>query len=345
MTQPEIPERMRASVLLGTRELAIEERPVPAPAADEVLVRVGAVGVCGSDVHYFREGRIGDFVVEAPLVLGHEVGGVIVAVGENVDAARIGQRVAIEPQRPCGRCRECRIGTYNLCPEMEFYATPPIDGAFAEFVTIQAAFAHDVPDNVTDEAAALLEPLSVAITSVRKAGIVPGSTVLIAGAGPIGIITAQTARAFGAGEVIVSDLVETRRDRALQYGATRVIDPRTQNPADLDVPIDAFIDASGAAPAVQSGIRAVRPAGTAVLVGLGNPEMTLPVEDIQNREITVTGIFRYTETWPVAIQLVSNGQVDLDSLVTGRFGLDEVEQALESDTDPDSLKSVVYPGR
>ncbi|SDQ05546.1 NAD(P)-dependent alcohol dehydrogenase [Leucobacter chromiiresistens] len=345
MTHPEIPERMRASVLLGTRDLTIEERPVPKPAADEVLVRVGAVGVCGSDVHYFREGRIGDFVVDAPLVLGHEVGGVIVAVGERVDPARVGRRVAIEPQRPCGRCRECRIGRYNLCPDMEFYATPPIDGAFTEFVTIQSAFAHDVPDSVTDEAAALLEPLSVAITSVRKAGIVPGSTVLIAGAGPIGIITAQTARAFGAGEVIVSDLVEARRERALQYGATRVIDPRTQNPADLDVPIDAFIDASGAAPAVQSGIRAVRPAGTAVLVGLGNPEMTLPVEDIQNREITVTGIFRYTETWPVAIQLVANGQVDLDSLVTGRFGLDEVAQALESDTDPDSLKSVVYPAR
>lgn len=345
MTSPEIPAQMRASVLLSARELTIEERPVPQPAADEVLVQVGAVGVCGSDVHYFREGKIGDFVVEAPLVLGHESGGVIVAVGSDVDAARIGQRVSIEPQRPCGRCRECRVGKYNLCPDMEFFATPPIDGAFTEFVTIQSTFAHDVPDNVSDEAAALLEPLSVAITSVRKAGVVPGSTVLIAGAGPIGIITAQTARAFGAGEVIVSDLVEARRERALQYGATRVIDPRTQDLADIEVPIDAFIDASGAAPAVQAGIRAVRPAGTAVLVGLGNSEMALPVEDIQNREINVTGIFRYTETWPVAIQLVASGQVDLDSLVTGRFGLDEVEQALESDTDPDSLKSVVYPGR
>lgn len=345
MTSPEIPAQMRASVLLSARELTIEERPVPQPAADEVLVQVGAVGVCGSDVHYFREGKIGDFVVEAPLVLGHESGGVIVAVGSDVDATRIGQRVSIEPQRPCGRCRECRVGKYNLCPDMEFFATPPIDGAFTEFVTIQSTFAHDVPDNVSDEAAALLEPLSVAITSVRKAGIVPGSTVLIAGAGPIGIITAQTARAFGAGEVIVSDLVEARRERALQYGATSVIDPRTQDLADIEVPIDAFIDASGAAPAVQAGIRAVRPAGTAVLVGLGNSEMALPVEDIQNREINVTGIFRYTETWPVAIQLVASGQVDLDSLVTGRFGLDEVEQALESDTDPDSLKSVVYPGR
>lgn len=340
-----IPETMRASVLLGTRELTIEERPVPQPAADEVLIRVGAVGVCGSDVHYFRHGRIGDFVVESPIVLGHEVGGVIVAVGADVSAERVGQRVAIEPQRPCGRCHECRSGDYNLCPDMEFYATPPIDGAFAEYVTIQSDFAHDIPDEVSDEAAALLEPLSVAIASVRKAGIVPGSTVLIAGAGPIGIITAQTARAFGAGEVIVSDLVAERRERALQYGATRVVDPREQDPKELGLPIDAFIDASGAPPAVQSGIRAVRPGGRAVLVGLGNPEMTLPVEDIQNREIWVTGIFRYTRTWPVAAQLVMRGQVDLDSLVTGRFGLDEVEQALESDTDPDSLKSVVYPGR
>ncbi|MBK0417449.1 NAD(P)-dependent alcohol dehydrogenase [Leucobacter sp. CSA1] len=344
-TSNEIPGTMRTSVLLGERSLTIEDRPVPTPAADEVLVRVAAVGVCGSDVHYFRHGRIGDFVVDGPLVLGHELGGTIVAVGEDVSPERIGNRVAIEPQRPCGKCHECRTGKYNLCPDMEFYATPPIDGAFCEYVTIQSIFAHDVPDEVSDEAAALLEPLSVAITSVRKAGIVPGSNVLIAGAGPIGIITAQTARAFGAAEVIVSDLVAERRERALKYGATRVLDPRSEDPKDLDVPIDAFIDASGAAPAVQSGIRAVRPAGSAVLVGLGNPEMTLPVEDIQNREITVTGIFRYTNTWPVAIQLVARGQVDLDSLVTGKFGLDEVEQALESDTDPDSLKSVVYPGR
>lgn len=340
-----LPQRMRASVLVQKRLLRVEDRPVPSVRSDEVLVKVSAVGVCGSDVHYFREGRIGDFVVDSPLVLGHEASGQIVAVGRDTDAKRVGQRVAIEPQRPCGHCQQCRAGRYNLCPHMEFYATPPIDGAFTGYVTIQSDFAYALPDSVSDEAAALLEPLSVAINAVRKAGIVPGSSLLIAGAGPIGIITAQAARAFGASTIIVSDLIAEKRERALRYGATRVIDPVEADPSTLGLDVDAFIDASGSARAVFSGIKSVGPAGTAVLVGLGATEMVLPVEHIQNREISVTGIFRYTDTWPTAIHLVSSGQVDLDSLVTGRFDLEHVEDALESDTDPASLKSIVYPNR
>lgn len=345
MSTDTLPESMRTSVLVGTKDLTIENRKLPGYASDEVLVKIAAVGVCGSDVHYYRHGRIGDFVVDGPLVLGHEVSGTIVAVGGDVDPSRVGQRVAIEPQRPCGKCRECRAGLYNLCPKMEFYATPPIDGAFAEYAVIQDAFAHAIPDNLTDEAAALLEPLSVAITTMRKAHVVPGSSVLIAGAGPIGIICAQTAKAFGAAEVIVTDLVAEKRERALTYGATRVIDPVEVDVANAGLDVNAFIDASGSPRAVTAGIKAVRPAGHVVLVGLGNPEMTLPVEHIQNYEINVTGIFRYTDTWPAAIHLVSSGLVELDSLVTGRFGLDEVEAALDSDQDPTSLKSVVYPSK
>jgi L-iditol 2-dehydrogenase len=337
------PETMIASVLTGAKSLTVEQVPVPAVASDEVLVKISAVGVCGSDTHYYRHGRIGEFVVEGPLILGHECAGTIVAVGSDVPESRIGERVAIEPQRNCRRCRECRAGRYNLCPYMEFYATPPIDGAFAEYAVIRTEFAHEVPDTLSDEAAALLEPLSVAITTMRKAGIVPGSSVLIAGAGPIGIICAQTARAFGAAEIIVSDLIAERRERALRYGATRVIDPVEVDIASAGLDVNAFVDASGSPRAVMSGIKAVRPAGTAVLVGLGSSEMTLPVEHIQNLEITVTGIFRYTDTWPAAIHLVASGQIDLDSLVTGRFDLDHAAAALESDQDPDSLKSVVYP--
>lgn len=183
-----IPERMRASVLTGVKELSIEQVPTPPMASDEVLVEVAAVGVCGSDTHYYRHGRIGDFVVTGPLILGHELSGRIVAVGEEVSETRIGERVAIEPQKNCRRCRECRAGHYNLCPYMEFYATPPIDGAFAQYCVIRTEFAHRVPDSMSDEAAALLEPLSVAVTTMRKAGISPGSSILIAGAGPIGII-------------------------------------------------------------------------------------------------------------------------------------------------------------
>lgn len=340
-----IPQTMTASVLTGAKALAVEEVAVPAIADDEVLVEIAAVGVCGSDTHYYRHGRIGGFVVDGPLILGHECSGTIVAVGADVAESRIGERVAIEPQKNCRRCRECRAGRYNLCPNMEFYATPPIDGAFARYAAIRTEFAHPIPDSMSDEAAALLEPLSVAITTMRKAGVAPGTSILIAGAGPIGIICAQTARAFGAAEIIVTDLVAERRERALSFGATRAIDPTAVDVASAGLDVNAFVDASGSARAVSDGIKAVRPAGTAVLVGLGNPEMTLPIEHIQNLEITVTGIFRYTDTWPAAIHLVASGQVDLDSLVTGRFDLDHAAEALDSDTDPASLKSIVYPSR
>ena len=338
-----LPQQMLASVLTGAGSLHVLDVAVPGFASDEVLVRVAAVGVCGSDTHYYRHGRIGGFVVTEPLILGHECSGQIVAVGSEVPDSRVGERVAIEPQRNCRRCRECRAGRYNLCPWMEFYATPPIHGAFAEYAVIRSEFAHPIPDTVSDEAAALLEPLSVAIAAMRKAGVVPGSSILIAGAGPIGIICAQAARAFGAAEVIITDLVAERRERALEYGATRVLDPTQVDVASAGLDVSAFVDASGSPIAVMSGIKAVRPAGTAVLVGLGAPEMMLPVEQIQNLEITVTGVFRYTDTWPTAIHLVASGQVDLDSLVTGRFGLSQAAEALESDTDPASLKSVVYP--
>jgi len=338
-----LPESMRASVLLGKQQLAVEERPVPAPPVGEVLVQVASVGVCGSDVHYYREGRAGDFVVTSPIVLGHEVSGRIVAVGEGVDTARMGERVAVEPQRPCHVCRQCVAGRYNLCPNMRFYATPPVDGAFTRYVTAPSMFAHHVPDSLSDDAAALLEPLSVGIAALRKARTAPGDTVLIAGAGPIGIIAAQTARAFGAREVIVSDPVGPRRDRALRFGATSVVDPVEQDLVRLDLGVDAFIDASGAAPAVVAGIKSVRGGGSAVLVGLGATDVLLPVSTIQDREINVTGIFRYTDTWPLAAHLVASGQVDVDSLVTGRFDLDHVGEALESDRDPSSLKSIVEP--
>lgn len=338
-----VPTTMRASVLTAVGRLEVQERPVPTPAADEVLVRAAAVGVCGSDVHWYREGHIGDLWLDGPLILGHECGGRIAAVGSAVDPDRIGQRVSIEPQRPCRRCAQCSAGRYNLCLRIEFYGTPPIDGAFCDYVTIQHEFAFPVPEVMSDDAAALLEPLSVAIASLRKASVGAGSRLLIAGAGPIGVITAQAARAFGAAEVIVTDPVAARRDRALRYGASSVLDPVADDVATLGLDVDAFIDASGAPPAVTSGINAVRPAGAVVLVGMGSAVMPLPVSTLQNREITVTGIFRYVDTWPTAIHLVTSGLVDLDSLVTGRYDLDHVQEALDADQAPDSLKSIVEP--
>jgi L-iditol 2-dehydrogenase len=247
--------------------------------------------------------------------------------------------VSIEPQRPDPDTDETRSGHYNLCPHMRFFATPPVDGAFCDYVTIGAGYAHRVPDSVSDDAAALCEPLSVGIAAVRKAGLDGGSRVLITGAGPIGVVLAQLARAYGATDIVVSDPDETRRGQATAFGATAVLDPTTEPIGELGV--DAFIDASGAPSAVVDGIRAVRPAGTVVLVGSGAESMELPTQLIQNRELVLTGVFRYANTWPTAIALVESGRVDLDAMVTARFPLEKAADALDSDHTPGSVKTVV----
>ena len=197
-----------AAVLHGTGDLRIEDRPMPVPGPHEVVVEVRSVGVCGSDVHYYEHGRIGDHVVRAPMVLGHESSGVVVDPGTSGLAA--GQRVAIEPGVPCGRCDQCRRGTYNLCPNVVFFATPPVDGSLARYVAVHAAFAHPVPDSLSDDAAALVEPLSVGLWANRRAGTGIGDRVLVTGAGPIGVLCALTARVAGAGWVGLADVHPAR---------------------------------------------------------------------------------------------------------------------------------------
>ncbi|MFR9801157.1 alcohol dehydrogenase catalytic domain-containing protein [Pseudonocardia sp. RS010] len=215
---------MRAAVLRRIGEIALEERPVPEPGPGEVLVRVASVGVCGSDVHYYEHGRIGDFVVSSPLVLGHEPSGEVVALGHGVSRVRPGTRVSIEPGRPDLTCAQCLAGRYHLCPRMEFFATPPVDGALAEYVVVHEAFAHPVPDRLDDDRAALLEPLSVGVWAARRGGIGPGSRVLVNGAGPIGLLAMQVAAAAGAGEVVVADVNAHRLEVAAGLGATSTVD-------------------------------------------------------------------------------------------------------------------------
>jgi L-iditol 2-dehydrogenase len=352
-SQPGIPDTMRVSVLERPGQLLLTERPVPRPAAGHVLVAVRSVGVCGSDVHYFQHGRIGDFVVRAPLVLGHEVSGVIVAVGAGVAGDRAGSRVAIEPGAACGACAPCKAGRYNLCPQMRFFATPPVDGALAEYVEVRADLAFALPDAVSDDAAALLEPLSVGIWATGKAGLTPGGSVLIAGAGPIGLVTAQVARARGAATVVVSDIAPDRLAAAERSGATATVRSGAGQDggggggaaAGPGPEFDAFIDCSGAASAVTAGLRMLRPAGTAVLVGMGADELPLPLGLIQRYELTVTGTVRYANTWPAAIALAASGAVDVDALVTDRYPLDQADAALTATTRPGTIKSIIEPWR
>jgi len=336
---------MRAAVLHGIEKLAIEERPMPRPGTGQVLVRVSAVGVCGSDIHYYEHGRIGDFVVEQPMVLGHESSGVIVSVGEGVATGRVGQRVSIEPGMPDLTCFECLTGRYNLCPAMRFHATPPVDGSLAEYVNVHQAFAHPVPDHVSNDAAALLEPLSVGVWANRKAGTTAGSRVLITGAGPIGLVAAQCALAFGATDVVIADLNPHRLALGRSLGATGTIrvDETPINESGFEPTI--LLECSGHPGATVDGIRSVSRAGRVVLVGMGGAELTLPLAHVQNREIEVTGIFRYANTWPTAIALAASGRVDVDSLVTGHFSLDRTEDALLAGRrDPRSVKAIINPG-
>jgi L-iditol 2-dehydrogenase len=331
-----------AAVLHGIRDLRIEARPTPEPGPGEVLVEVRAVGVCGSDVHYYEHGRIGDFVVRAPLVLGHETSGVVVDRAPDAHRHAVGQRVALEPGVPCGRCRECRRGRYNLCPDVKFFATPPVDGTFTRYVTIDEQFAHAMPDGLDDESGALIEPLSVAVASNRKGGTTVGSRVLVTGSGPIGVLCAQVARASGAGHVVITDINRERLDKAATLGADETLHAPDQAALDA-VEADVLIECTGVADVVAQATAALRPAGVAVLVGMGiTSGQTLPTSAIQARELTVTGVFRYANTYPEAIALAASGRVDLRGLVGERLPLEDAERALQmGHIDPSVLKTVV----
>ena len=326
-----------------TADLAVETRTVeaPLPNSHQVQIAVKSVGVCGSDIHYWEHGRIGPYVVESDLVLGHEASGVVTAIGSDVTSISVGDRVAIEPGVPCGHCHECRMGRYNLCPEVQFFATPPVDGAFAQFVVIDENFAHRVPDSMSFDEAALIEPLSVGVWACKKAKIAPGSRVLVTGAGPVGLMCAKVARASGAIEVTVTDVNLERLKAAAAMGFTI-------HRSGVDQPLSeksftAVIECSGNVHAINTAIRAAAPASVVVLVGMAaDGNVTVPVDVIQGRELWLTGTFRYAHIYPTAIGLVSSGAVIISDLVSASYDLGNVENALgHARKHPEDLKVIV----
>lgn len=335
----------QAAVLYAPHDIRIEERPVPRPGPGEVLIEITAVGVCGSDVHYYEHGRIGSYVVRQPLILGHESAGVVVDVGEGVNKSRIGERVAIEPGIPDGTCQQCRTGHYNLCPNVRFFGTPPIDGAFTNYVTVPDSFAYKLPASMSDEEGALIEPLSVGLWACRKAQLQGADHILVTGAGPIGLLAMKVALALGATEVTMTDVSPQRLEMARKLGATRTVNVARESLADAGVEADVLLECSGNQKALMDGLRCLRPAGKAVAVGM-NPgeEISIPMAFLQNREITLTGTFRYANTYADAIALVATGHIDLKPIITGHYTLAETEQALQATkNDPANIKSVVVP--
>ncbi|QZP38316.1 NAD(P)-dependent alcohol dehydrogenase [Halobaculum magnesiiphilum] len=339
---------MRTVVLREPGQFEMRERDRPEPADDEVLVAVRDVGICGSDVHYYEHGRIGDYVVEDPLVLGHESAGDVVAVGENVETLVPGARVTLEPGVPCRQCRHCKRGEYHLCTDVEFMATPPHDGAFAEYVAWPADFVYELPEAVSLREGALCEPLSVGIHACRRGDVGVGDTVLVTGAGPIGMLAMEAARAAGATDVLVSDVVGSKLDRALDRGADRVIDVTE---TDLDSAVDEYTDgvgadvvveASGAEPSIESTLDAVRRGGTVVLVGLADEaEVPLDVLEIIDNELDVHGSFRYANTYDAAVDLLADGTVDVEGIVDFTDPLEEIDAAFRRSMEPDTVKGMI----
>ncbi len=349
---------MLCAVMYGIRDVRVEERPIPQPKPDEVLVAIKRVGVCGSDVHYFTHGRIGNFVVRQPMILGHESAGVVEAVGGAVTRFRPGDRVTIEPGYTCRRCFYCKTGHYNLCPDVVFMATPPVDGAFCEYVAWPEDFIFALPDAMSFEEGAMMEPLSVGLWAAERGGVRPGDSVAIFGSGPIGLVTLQAAKAAGATTLIVVDVQSYRLEHARRLGATHVIDDSEGKALEQVRAItsglhgfgpeysgvDVAFETAGAVPTTRNTLAATRPGGVAVLVGLPpNPMVEIDLVATAGKEIDIRGQFRYANRYPRAIALTANRQVDVATLVTHHFPLSRAVDALRfaDEHKHESLKVVV----
>lgn len=335
------PEHQQAAVLIAPGRIVLQSRPVPEPGPSEVLVRVGAVGICGSDVHYYRDGRIGAHAPAAPFVLGHEASGVVVTVGSAVTRVGLGQRVAIEPGRACGRCDNCRDGSYNLCPNMRFLAHPPTDGALVQYLAVDETLAHPVPDTLSDDAAALVEPLSVSLWAAKLTGVTAGDHVLVTGAGPIGLLAIQAAYAFGASQVTITDVADARLRVAASLGATAV-DVSAAPLGPLADPPDVLLECSGVADALATALPALRARARVALVGLSaKGPADLPGGVVQEKELTIRGVYRYAHMFPLAIRLIAGGEVDPTRIVTQRFRLGRADEAFVASQAPGAIKTMI----
>ncbi|PYI16778.1 putative D-xylulose reductase A [Aspergillus japonicus CBS 114.51] len=340
-------------VLEGIHRVKFEDRPVPElKGPHDVLVNVKFTGICGSDVHYWEHGSIGQFVVKDPMVLGHESSGIVRRVGSAVTGLKVGDRVALEPGVPCRRCEPCKSGKYNLCEKMAFAATPPYDGTLARYYVLPEDFCYKVPDSITLQEAALMEPLGVAVHIVKQADVKPGQSVVVFGAGPVGLLCCAVAKAYGASKVIAVDIQKPRLNFAASYAATSTYEPFKASPSDnakriieendLGSGADVAIDASGAEPSVHTGIHVVRAGGTYVQGGMGRSEITFPIMAACTKELNVKGSFRYgSGDYKLAVSLVASGKVNVKDLITGTVNFEDAERAFEEVKAGKGIKTLI----
>lgn len=344
---------MKVAVMNGIGQMGFIERAVPQPADNEVLVKLEYVGICGSDMHYYETGRIGDYIVKPPFVLGHEPGGTVVEVGKAVKHLKPGDRVALEPGKTCGHCEFCREGKYNLCSDVVFFATPPVDGVFQEYIAHEADLCFKLPDNVDTMEGALIEPLAVGFHAANQGGAHAGQTAVVFGAGCIGLVSMMALKAEGVSNVYVVDIMQKRLDKALELGATAVI-----NSQETDVlkeverltegkGADLIIETAGMEITTRQAIHTARKGASIVLVGYSKSgEMTLPLSLALDKELTFKTVFRYRHIYPMAIEAVASGKVNLKGIVTNVFEFDDIQNAMDSSVRDKSniVKSVVRIG-
>ncbi len=328
--------KMKVAVMLGLEQMGFEEREIPKPKADEVLVKIEYVGICGSDLHYYEYGKIGDYVVRPPFVLGHEAGGTVVETGRNVTHLKAGDRVALEPGKTCGHCEFCKTGRYNLCPDVVFFATPPVDGVFQEYVAHEAGLCFKLPDNMDTMEGALIEPLSVGLHAARQGNARMGQTAAVFGAGCIGLMSLMALKATGISRVYVVDRMQNRLDRAKKLGATEVVNAEKEDPVEAvgrltgGNGIDLSIETAGSEATSRQAVRIAKKGGTIVFVGYSKSgEITLPMSLALDKELAFQTVFRYRHIYPIAIDAVSSGKIDPKGVVTNVYDFDDIRKAMD----------------
>ncbi|CAK3878452.1 L-arabinitol 4-dehydrogenase [Lecanosticta acicola] len=346
----EILHRKPQNIAVSTNpahELKVHDVEIPEPGPNDCLVHVRATGICGSDVHFWKEGKIGSSLITGDCGLGHESAGVVIKTGREVKGLRIdfflrqGDRVALECGIPCSKptCEPCRTGRYNACPDIIFYSSPPLDGTLRRYHVHPAAWLHKLPDSMTYEEGALLEPLSVALAGIERSGLRMGDPLAICGAGPIGMVTLLAAHTSGAAPIVITDIDENRLRMAKELvpRVRTVLVPKGMEAKNVGEKIKEAlrqesklaIECTGVESSIHSAIYASKFGGTVFIIGVGRDFQQIPFMYASFREIDIRFQFRYMETYPKAIMLVSEGLIDLKPLVTHRYKL---EQALEAFT-------------
>ncbi|CAK1542003.1 unnamed protein product [Leptosia nina] len=340
-----------AVVLHGPNDLRIEKLPIPTINNNEVLIKVSCVGICGSDLKIYSTGRCGQESVTEPLIIGHEGSGTVIEVGSAVKNFRVGDRVAIEPTQPCRSCEFCRGGRYNLCENPHYCATTGVSGNLCTYYKHVEDFCHKIPNNVSMEEGAAVQPLAIAIHACNRAGIKLGMNLVILGAGPIGVLCAMTAKAMGAANILITDIVESRLKTAVKLGVDYTLlikkEYTDQQVADkilelLGTAPNITIDACGFASAQRVSMMITRTGGTILVVGIGAETVEIPLSRALLREVNIIGAYRLLNSYPAALSAVSSGAIDLKSFITHHFTMKDTKSAFELAKTGEAMKIIIH---